>query len=462
MNSKDEKRYPQLQSDIRLRRESFGGIMYIPRKNSLIGDLQRLNNSFFAIAEQFTGEKSAEEIGYHIERGGAAHENTEKWIESVGAQLMKAGILSMKTEKSARVPQYVLGRTREDASRLDHLSAPLYLGWEITYACNLNCKHCYNVSGESSDWEPSLDDMKQFVDNFVEAGVFGVNIGGGEPLLRKDVVDIIQYAAQKGLRTNIDTNATQVTDEYAHRLKKAGLRAVHVSIDGSIPAIHDEFRETAGALEQAVEGIKRLQRAGFSPVVRTVVNKLNIDDLKQIEDLLLKLKINYHVLTRFLPLGRGRDHKRDLMTTPEENRRVMSYVVERRAELLKGNYFLSVDETYPLTLEHLGLSKTPLVKGVCPAGVAICMVATDGSVIPCPYFRDHVIGNLRERTFKALWDDPFLDRFRKDEAPHQCTTCTYFKTKCGGGCRGFAYVETGDMMNADPGCWVLENQVNRS
>ena len=462
MNSKNEKRYPLLKSDIRLRREFFGGIMYIPRENSLIGDLRRFNESFFAIAELCTGENSMQEISSLIKQSGADPEKAERWVESVVDKLMKGEFLTMKTQRSTPDRPCILGRKRKDASSLTHLSAPLYLGWEITYNCNLNCKHCYNISGESGDWEPSLEDMKLFVDNFVEAGVFGINIGGGEPFLREDVTDIIRYADQRGLRTNADTNATQVTDEYAQKLKKAGLRAVHVSIDGSVPAIHDEFRETAGALEQTIKGIKSLQRAGFSPVVRTVVNKLNIDDLRQIDDHLLKLNIRYHVLTRFLPLGRGREHKRELMTTPEENRKAFEYVVERREELLKGGYYLSVDETYPMTLEHLGLSQKPIVQGVCPAGVSICMVATDGSAIPCPYFRDQVIGSMRERTFTDIWDDPFLDRFRKEEAPQHCIKCTHFKTTCAGGCRGFAYIETGDMMNADPGCWVLSQQVDTS
>jgi|GEM_PF-916817 len=453
--NKNEPRYPQLNRDTRLRREFFGGMMYIPKENSLIGNLRKLNRSFFAIAEQCTGAQSVEEMCTLLQKQGADTEKAEKWVESAVEQLMKEGALTAKTEPSIQERPYVLGRSEGDASRITHLSAPLYLGWEITYTCNLNCKHCYNVSGERGEWEPSLEDMKRFADSFAEAGVFGVNIGGGEPLLREDVIDIIAYADQRGLRTNIDTNATQVTDEGAQQLKKAGLRAVHVSIDGSTPAIHDEFRETAGALEQTIEGIKRLQKVGFSPVVRTVVNKLNIDDLKQIDDLLLKLNIHYHVLTRFLPLGRGRAYKNNLMTTPQENKKALEYVVKRRAELVKRKYYLSVDETYPMTVEHLQLTQTPIVQGVCPAGVAICMVATDGSVIPCPYFRDHVIGNMRERPFKEIWDDPFLDKFRKDAAPYQCVTCPSYKTKCAGGCRGFAYIETGDMLNADPGCWML-------
>jgi radical SAM protein with 4Fe4S-binding SPASM domain len=447
--------YPQLHPDIRLRRERFGGMMYIPQENSLIGRLKRLNESSFIICQQFTGEKSIQEICQYLQGQGLNYEKAQTWVDSLITQMTKDGYVTVKSNPSSPKRPYILGRTKEGVSHLTHLSAPIYMGWEITYTCNLNCKHCYNVSGVGGDWEPSLTDLRQFVDKYVKAGVYGINLGGGEPLLRDDVIDIVHYADQRGIRMNIDTNATQVTHEIAQNLKKAGLRAVHVSIDGSTSDIHDEFRETPGALESTVKGVKRLQKAGFSPVVRTVVSKLNIDDLEKMDTMLMQLDIKYHVLTRFLPLGRGKENRGTLMTTPEENKKAFEYVTKKRSELRKKNYFLSLDETFPLTLAQIGLKGTDLVKGLCPAGVAICMVATDGTVIPCPYFRDYVIGNLRERTFIDIWDDPALSTFRRDEPLYQCAACENFGTTCAGGCRGFAYVETGDMLNADPGCWIL-------
>ncbi|MHC4195269.1 MAG: radical SAM protein, partial [Planctomycetota bacterium] len=114
--------------------------------------------------------------------------------------------------------------------------------WNITRACNLKCVHCYNDSGVGKTFNDiTTGKAKAVLDDLAGFGVPSVLFSGGEPLMRPDLFDLIQYAGQRGLRTVISTNGTLITADVAKRIRNSGVSYVGISLDG-IGQINDKFR----------------------------------------------------------------------------------------------------------------------------------------------------------------------------------------------------------------------------
>ncbi|MHC4156411.1 MAG: radical SAM protein, partial [Planctomycetota bacterium] len=134
--------------------------------------------------------------------------------------------------------------------------------WNITRACNLKCVHCYNDSGSSrADDELSTKEAKEVLQDLASFGVPSVLFSGGEPMLRKDLLELMDYARQLGLRTVISTNGTLITEDAAQSIQRVGVSYVGISLDGVGP-VNDRFRGVKGAFDKAVQGIRNCQNAG--------------------------------------------------------------------------------------------------------------------------------------------------------------------------------------------------------
>ena len=158
--------------------------------------------------------------------------------------------------------------------------------WNCTRACNLKCVHCYaHADGSCARNEMSFDDGKALIDDLAEFGSPVILFSGGEPLCRRNMPDLAEYAVSKGMRAVISTNGTLINDEVAERLKAIGLSYVGVSLDG-LRATNDRFRGVEGAFDQALEGIRACKRAGIKVGLRYTITKHNVADLPGVFDLL--------------------------------------------------------------------------------------------------------------------------------------------------------------------------------
>ncbi len=134
--------------------------------------------------------------------------------------------------------------------------------WNITRKCNLQCVHCYNDSGPDKTCnEVSTVQAKAVIDDLAQFGVPSILFSGGEPLLRHDLFELIEYAVGKGLHAVISTNGTLIAADKARRIKQLGVSYVGISLDGIGP-INDKFRGVSGAFERAVTGIRNCREAG--------------------------------------------------------------------------------------------------------------------------------------------------------------------------------------------------------
>ena len=148
--------------------------------------------------------------------------------------------------------------------------------WNMTRRCNLKCIHCYSNSAdiEYPD-ELTTEEGKKLIDDLAQFGSPVIFFSGGEPLLRKDLLELAQYATDKGMRAVISTNGTLITKEIAAKLQKVGLSYVGVSLDG-LEKTHDRFRGKKGAFAAAIEGIRNCRDAGIKVGIRFTVNKHNL------------------------------------------------------------------------------------------------------------------------------------------------------------------------------------------
>jgi len=122
------------------------------------------------------------------------------------------------------------------------LRAPVNVTWEITYRCNLRCIHCLSDAGLAARDEMSTAESSGFIDQLAACKVFQVNVGGGEPFLREDFIDLLNYAHEKGLVTCVSTNGTMVDDQLAKTLSRLDLLYLQVSLDGVTPDVNDRIR----------------------------------------------------------------------------------------------------------------------------------------------------------------------------------------------------------------------------
>src|SRR6187200_2825519 len=144
------------------------------------------------------------------------------------------------------------------------LDAPICLTWELTYACNLQCVHCLSSSGRRDPRELTTDDAKTVLDELRRLQVFYINIGGGEPMIRKDFFELVTYAVDRGVGVKFSTNGTFLDRDAARRLASMDYLDVQISLDGIDAATNDHVRG-AGSYAAARRAMDHLADAGFGP-----------------------------------------------------------------------------------------------------------------------------------------------------------------------------------------------------
>ena len=159
------------------------------------------------------------------------------------------------------------------------LTAPICLTWELTYGCNLACVHCLSSSGRRDPDELSTAEAEQVVDELAAMQVFYVNIGGGEPLVRRDFFDLLEHAVASGVGVKFSTNGALLTRAMAARLAATDYVDVQVSLDGASRSTNDAVRGQ-GSYAAARRAMDHLAEAGFGPFkISVVMTRHNIPQL---------------------------------------------------------------------------------------------------------------------------------------------------------------------------------------
>jgi len=324
------------------------------------------------------------------------------------------------------------------------LDAPICLTWELTYACNLDCVHCLSSSGRRDPRELSTDEALRVIDELRAMQVFYVNIGGGEPMLRRDFFTIIDYATTSGVGVKFSTNGTYIDDAAARRLAAMDYLDVQISIDGADADTNDLVRGR-GSWATARRAMDALAAADFGEfkisVVVTRENVTQLDDLLAIADGYgAQLRI-----TRLRPAGRGADTWHRLHPTDAQQRDLYHWLLAHGDRVLTGDSFF-----------HLNALGDPLPGlNLCGAGRVVCLIDPIGDVYACPFVihDEFRAGNVRDPGgFAAVWrtSDLFAE-LREPESAGACASCGAYDA-CQGGCMAAKFFTGLPLDGPDPEC----------
>jgi len=334
------------------------------------------------------------------------------------------------------------------------------VAWETTRRCNLACKHCRAVA-EDHPYDNELDTKASFklLEQIKEVGDPIIILTGGEPLLRDDIFDIAAFGTKLGLRMVMAPNGTLITTEIAKKMKASGIKRLSISLDGSTPETHDNFRGLKNAFEKSLQGIEIVKKAGIEFQINTTITKTNLDQIPKILKLAEKLGAVAHHIFLLVPTGRGkyivdseinaREYEETLNWFYDQSKKTS---LQLKATCAPHYYRIlrqrAKEDGEKVTFESHGLDA--VTRG-CLAGTGFCFISHVGRVQTCG-FLDVDCGDITKQSFKDVWDNSKVFNTLRDfkNLEGKCGICE-FKQVCAG-CRARAYEATGNYLAPEPLC----------
>ena len=322
------------------------------------------------------------------------------------------------------------------------LDAPICLTWEITYACNLQCVHCLSSSGKRRPDELTTAEAKRLIDEWAEMKVFYINVGGGEPMSRKDFRELMNYALTRGIGVKFSTNGTLIDDDAAAWIASRDYLDVQISIDGATADTSDPIRGE-GSYGRARQAMERLAKHRFPFKINTTVTRHNYPQIDELYALSQRYGAELR-LTRLRPTGRGGAVWQDLRPTHEQNRGLYEWLLNHR-DVLTGDSFFHLS-AYGQPMDGLNL---------CGAGRIVCCVDPVGEVYACPFMLapEFSGGNVRQPGgFAGIWRHSSLfAHLREWQVGGSCQSCNAYD-QCHGGCMAVKHFTQQSLDAPDPDC----------
>jgi radical SAM protein len=372
--------------------------------------------------------------------------------------------------RSAIEPQAFAQRRAHDArlAEVDFDRAPFTIAWEITRACAFACRHCRAEAQPSRDpRELTTAEAFRLIDQIREFGDPILVVTGGDPMMRRDLFDVLDYAVECGLRTSLTPTTTRlVTPQALRRVRDTGVRRIAISIDGPTAQVHDAFRGFPGSFDTALAIVRDALDAGLSFQVNTTVSRYNLHLLDELSELVARLGAVQWSLFFLVPTGRATTAD---MIAPEEHERVFHWLYDRSRNApfdVKSTAAPAYRRVVIQRAREGGDGRAPIAlagagyryedglarpaKGVNDAK-GFCFISHIGDVYPSG-FLPLAAGCVRERSVVEIYRHStlFRDLRQPDLLKGKCGRCE-FRDVCGGS-RARAYALTGDALAADPSC----------
>jgi radical SAM protein with 4Fe4S-binding SPASM domain len=314
--------------------------------------------------------------------------------------------------------------------RFHILERELFVAWLATYNCNFHCKHCEASAGNTNVSELTTDEVFKLVTELSEMKVKSIFIGGGEPLIRKDLFIIIRHILDNRMQYGIASNGYLV-DKFEEEFREMKPYMFFTSIDG-LEETNDEIRGMRGAFRNSFQALKFFKSIGVDQrVINTVVFPGNIMQLPELKKIILGSSATLWRFALAIPVGRAKDNEKMFLNN-EQIKYLFDFIQNSKKEF---NVEITEEAGY-LGCLSLKLRSQPFF---CGAGFTRCSVMPDGEVYGCQIAYDNRFseGNIRNRSFKEIWEKGF-SRFRNPQFDKECLNCVHLNS-CRGGCWGMRF-----------------------
>jgi len=275
--------------------------------------------------------------------------------------------------------------------------APEFINWSYTYDCNFSCGHCYsrapNFPGELSEKEYSA-----IAEQLIEANVFRIGFGGGEPFFRKDFLKNLVILSNAGIYTYFTTNGSYINDKVADDIQSTNVGMVSVSVDGATKALHDQIRNRTGSFDLACNAIKLLVDRGIHTVMTFTVHKQNMHEIEEVITLARTLSANEVNIKIFRSAGNGKVLEDIFALSPKQKKSLSQQIKELK-------------KTSDIKISTFG----NFAGAVCSCGNTTLTLRPNGDLVVCPY-TNQIAGNLKDKTLSDIWlNSPVLIQRRLNE-----------------------------------------------
>jgi pyrroloquinoline quinone biosynthesis protein E len=326
------------------------------------------------------------------------------------------------------------------------MDRPFGLLAELTYGCPLHCPYCSNPI-DLADYreELSTPEWQRVLAEARELGVLQLHLSGGEPLLRRDLPEIVHSATELGLYTNLITSSLGLTSRRAEQLRAAGLDHVQISVQADEPALSDRIAGTP-SFGRKLAAARLVKELGWPLTLNVVLHRHNIDRIARILDLAEELEADRIELANTQYYGWALLN-RDGLLPSRAQLDAAEAVVRAARQRLKGR----MEVIYVLP-DYYSRYPKPCMGGW---GRLQLTVVPNGDVLPCPTAHTLPLprASVREHSLAWIWErSPLFQHFRgTDWMPEPCRSCERRELDFGG-CRCQAFALTGDAARTDPVC----------
>jgi AdoMet-dependent heme synthase len=356
-----------------------------------------------------------------------------------------------------------LAGTKPHIGSIDFNQQPFILAWELTRACNLACVHCRaEAQLQRVKGELSFTEARGVIDEIARFPVPPILVlTGGDPLRRPDIVSLVEYGSERGIRCTVTPAGTPLASpRRLAELKKAGVARLAVSLDGPGPVEHDAFRQVTGSFKWTMDIIKHAKELDIELQVHTTLCRRTLPWLAEMADLADEIDPAVWAVFCLVPTGRAMASEE---LSAEEHEQVFNWLLDRSEEsswdlkLTEGYHYRRVQHQRLGSPEISGPGYTgsATMIGRAPkavnAGNGFCFISHTGDITPSG-FLPVVTGNVRRDSIVDVYqNNPIFQQLRNPAAfTGKCGSCGY-REMCGGS-RSRAYAHYGDFMASDPAC----------
>lgn len=296
---------------------------------------------------------------------------------------------------------------------------------ELTYRCNFRCVHCYNTTHKGAEKEMNLEEWDRTLKQLAELGCYLLTFTGGEVFVRKDALEILRLAGNRGFTFRISTNGSLIDEKIVRQLEEIRpfLQGIDVSFYGADSQAHDTLSHSSGAHEKTLKAVRMLAEAKMGVLAKFITMRGNFEGIPEFENTMRKYGIKYAISTESL-IPRTDGNTSPLMQ-------------------------LLTDEQYKQLLATQNVAAGAGASQACKPGHVRGAITPDGFVSPCEWLTDMKLGNLREKPLQEIWYGEGFRAFRKVfEQSSECPTCT-LRSGCRR-CPAHSYLETGNLLSCAP------------